>query len=236
MLDVALADERERRRRHRHGAQGHRQRHARPAGRSAQGPVQSAGRQPARRRRSGARLPIARQGKWAEARDALQGYRCRARHVAARTAAHGVAGRACAPRSRCTISPAPATALNEFQTDRRAARKRRPRSPCWCGRLAGGLGRNEDALTNYRAAAASSDRRAAAPDGCARSCCAIALGDMPRKEVIDQLETLTTVWRGDETEVEGAAAAGASLHRGRPLSRRLPRDARGAAGASRLAI
>jgi hypothetical protein len=30
-----------------------------------------------------------------------------------------------------------------------------------------------------------------------------AMGDMPRKDVIDQLETLTTVWRGDETEVEG---------------------------------
>ena len=30
-----------------------------------------------------------------------------------------------------------------------------------------------------------------------------AIGDMPRKDVVDQLETLTTVWRGDETEVEG---------------------------------
>jgi len=28
-------------------------------------------------------------------------------------------------------------------------------------------------------------------------------GDMPRKDVIHALETLTTVWRGDETEVEG---------------------------------
>ena len=30
-----------------------------------------------------------------------------------------------------------------------------------------------------------------------------AIGDMPRKDVITALETLTTIWRGDETEAEG---------------------------------
>ncbi|HZQ14612.1 MAG TPA: tetratricopeptide repeat protein [Pseudolabrys sp.] len=71
------------------------------------------------------------------------------------------------------------------------------------GRMAESMGRNEDALTNYRAAAASADRRSAAAGRLHEVMLRFALGDMPRKEVVDQLETLTTIWRGDETEVEG---------------------------------
>ena len=71
------------------------------------------------------------------------------------------------------------------------------------GRLNEGLGRSEDALTSYRAAAASSDRRAAAQGRLREIVLLFAAGDMPRKDVVYNLETLTTVWRGDETEVEG---------------------------------
>ncbi len=71
------------------------------------------------------------------------------------------------------------------------------------GRLDEGLGRNEDALTNYRTAAASRDQRAAAQGRLREIILRFAMGDMPRKDVVDQLETLTTVWRGDETEVAG---------------------------------
>ena len=71
------------------------------------------------------------------------------------------------------------------------------------GRLYEGMGRNEDALTNYRAAAASRDRRAAAQGRLREIVLQFAMGDMPRKDVVHELETLTTVWRGDETEVEG---------------------------------
>jgi hypothetical protein len=71
------------------------------------------------------------------------------------------------------------------------------------GRLDEGLGRNEDALTNYRTAVASRDRRAAAQAHLREIMLRFAMGDMPRKDVIDQLETLTTVWRGDDTEVAG---------------------------------
>ncbi len=92
--------------------------------------------------------------------------------------------------------------LNEIQTigvpDEEA-----PAIAVLVGRLSEGMGRNEDALTNYRAAAASSDRRSAAAGHLHEIMLRYALGDMPRKEVIDQLETLTTVWRGDETEAEG---------------------------------
>jgi hypothetical protein len=71
------------------------------------------------------------------------------------------------------------------------------------GRLDEGLGRNEDALTNYRTAAASRDRPAAAQGRLREIELRYSLGDLPRKDVVSQLETLTTVWRGDETETEG---------------------------------
>jgi len=71
------------------------------------------------------------------------------------------------------------------------------------GRLDQDLGRGEDALTKFRAAAASSDRRAAAQGRLREIELRSKLGDMPRGQVIKELETLTTVWRGDETEVEG---------------------------------
>ncbi len=71
------------------------------------------------------------------------------------------------------------------------------------GRLDEDLGRGEDALTKYRAAALSSDRRAAAQGRLREIEMRAKLGDMPRGQVIKELETLTTVWRGDETEMEG---------------------------------
>lgn len=71
------------------------------------------------------------------------------------------------------------------------------------GRLNEGLGRNEDALANYRSAAASTERRSAAQGRLREVALLFVSGDMQRAEVIRELETVTTVWRGDETEVEG---------------------------------
>ena len=71
------------------------------------------------------------------------------------------------------------------------------------GRLNEGIGRKEDALTNYRAAAASSDRRSATQGRLREILLLFGSGDMPRQDVIHELETITTVWRGDETEIEG---------------------------------
>jgi tetratricopeptide (TPR) repeat protein len=71
------------------------------------------------------------------------------------------------------------------------------------GRLYEGLGRSEDALNSYRAAAASPDRRAAAQGRLRELVLLFASGDIQRPDMIKELETLTTVWRGDETEVEG---------------------------------
>ena len=71
------------------------------------------------------------------------------------------------------------------------------------GRLYEGLGRNEDALSSYRSASISNDRRAAAQGRLREIVLALATGGLGRKDVINDLETLTTVWRGDETETEG---------------------------------
>ena len=46
----------------------------------------------------------------------------------------------------------------------------------------------------------SSDRRAAAEGRLREIELRLAANTMPRKEAITALETLTTVWRGDETE------------------------------------
>ena len=92
--------------------------------------------------------------------------------------------------------------VNEFETVG-VPPELEPSIAVLAGRLNEGVGRNEDALTNYRAAATSRDRRAAAQGRLREIVLSFAIGDMPRKEVIHELETLTTVWRGDETEVEG---------------------------------
>lgn len=71
------------------------------------------------------------------------------------------------------------------------------------GRLAESLGRKEDALKDYRTAAMSSDRRAGAQARLREIELMSKSGAMPRNEMIHELETLTTVWRGDETETQG---------------------------------
>ncbi len=71
------------------------------------------------------------------------------------------------------------------------------------GRLKEALGRNSEALANYHAAAVSSDRREAADGRLHEILLRYSIGDMPRKETIGALETLTTIWRGDDIEAQG---------------------------------
>jgi hypothetical protein len=70
------------------------------------------------------------------------------------------------------------------------------------GRLAEGMSRTEDALSAYQNAADSWDRPAAAQGKLRETALRYALGDIKRPEAISNLETLTTVWRGDDTEIE----------------------------------
>jgi tetratricopeptide (TPR) repeat protein len=72
------------------------------------------------------------------------------------------------------------------------------------GRLYQAVGRNTDALNSYRAAAAATFDRPSSAQGRLREIeMLLKSRDMPRQEAIHELETLTTVWRGDETETEG---------------------------------
>jgi len=70
------------------------------------------------------------------------------------------------------------------------------------GRIAEGLGRKDDALRAYQAAADSWDRPVAAQGRLRELTLQYALGKLPRVEATAALEALTTTWRGDETEVE----------------------------------
>jgi tetratricopeptide (TPR) repeat protein len=146
-------------------------------------------------------LAYARQGKWAEAHDrfkntaeALGALPIELQRMALRTALRA----AIEVRDFADADKV----LNELQTIG-VPNEEMAAVSVLVGRLSESLGRNEDALTNYRAAAASDDRRSAAAGRLHEVMLRYALGDMPRKEVIDQLETLTTIWRGDETEAEG---------------------------------
>ena len=70
------------------------------------------------------------------------------------------------------------------------------------GRLEEGLGRKEDALASYGAAAASPNRPAASQARLRELMLRFALGSAKKADVIGELESLTATWRGDETEIE----------------------------------
>jgi tetratricopeptide (TPR) repeat protein len=91
--------------------------------------------------------------------------------------------------------------LNEFQTIG-VPRELEPRIMLLTGRLTEGLGRTHEALTAYRTAADSWDRPAAAQARLRQIALRALLGDLSRREVISELESLAVTWRGDQTEVE----------------------------------
>jgi tetratricopeptide (TPR) repeat protein len=69
------------------------------------------------------------------------------------------------------------------------------------GRLNEGMGRKQEALNAYRTAADSWDRPSAAQGRLREAALRYSLGDLKREDVLSELETLTTIWRGDETEI-----------------------------------
>jgi tetratricopeptide (TPR) repeat protein len=70
------------------------------------------------------------------------------------------------------------------------------------GEVAERLGHIQDALQSYQSAADSWDRRAAAQGQLRGIRLQNALGKLARIAAIDDLETLTTIWRGDDTEIK----------------------------------
>lgn len=94
------------------------------------------------------------------------------------------------------------TLLNDFET-LGVPPEMAPSLAVLTGRLEEGLGHHADALAAYRRAAMSKDRRNAAQGQLRDLVLRAKLGDLKRSEMINELEQLTTTWRGDETEVEG---------------------------------
>jgi len=142
----------------------------------------------------------ARQGKWAEAR---QGFR----NVDAAIATLPIELQRLALKEalRATIEvrdfQAASTQAGEFETIGLPVQMR-PAVEVLNGRLAQGLGKTEEALKHYRAAADSADRPSAAQGQLRELALRYELGDLKRSDMIVELETLTSLWRGDETEIE----------------------------------
>lgn len=142
----------------------------------------------------------ARQGKWPEAR---QGFR----NVEAAIATLPIELQRLALKEalRSTIE------TRDFQTASAQAGEfetiglpiqMRPAIEVLNGRLAQGLGKTEEALKHYRLAADSADRPSAAQAQLRELILRYDLGDLKRTDMIAELETLTALWRGDETEIE----------------------------------
>jgi len=145
-------------------------------------------------------LAYARQGRWGQARDEFKSV-----EAAIATLPMELQRVALKDEMRAAIEvgdfAGAADQLNDFETIG-VPREMQPAVSVLVGRLSEGLGHSDDALTAYRAAADSWDRPAAAQARLRETLLRYALGDLKRGEVITDLETLTTIWRGDETEVE----------------------------------
>lgn len=97
--------------------------------------------------------------------------------------------------------------LNEFEMVG-IPRELEPTIAVLTGRLAEGLGKVEEALRAYRAANDSWDRPAAAQGRLREILLQYGRGDQDRPAALAALETLTTVWRGDGTEIEALQLLG----------------------------
>ncbi len=145
-------------------------------------------------------LAYARQGKWAQARQDFKSV-----EASIATLPIELQRIALMEEMRAAIEVGDfggaADDLNDLETIG-VPRELRPAVSVLVGRLAEGTGHRDDALNAYRAAAESTDRPAAAQGRLHETLLRYALGDLKRDEVASELETLTTIWRGDDTEVE----------------------------------
>jgi len=145
-------------------------------------------------------IASARQGKWAEAREGFRGV-----EGAMGTLPIELQLAALKDALRVSIEVgdyASATRrLNDIETVGVPA-DLEPAILVLTGRLEEGLGRKEDALASYGAAAGSLNRPAASQARLRELMLRYALGSAKKADVIGDLESLTATWRGDETEIE----------------------------------
>jgi hypothetical protein len=145
-------------------------------------------------------LAYARQGKWTQARGGFKTV-----DAAVATLPIELQRVALKDETRSAIEvgdfAGASTELNNFETIG-VPHDMEPVIAILMGRVAEGMGHSEDALAAYRTAADSWDRPAAAQGRLRETVLRYQLGDLKRDDVISELESLTTIWRGDETEIE----------------------------------
>ncbi len=145
-------------------------------------------------------LAYARQGKWGEARDAF-------RDVDGALAALPIELQRMALKEALRASievgdfAGAASRMNDFRTIG-VSEELEPAVSVLIGRLAEAMGRKQDALTAYRAAAAIDHRPAGAQAKLRELVLRYSLGEISKTDALSGLEVLTTAWRGDETEAE----------------------------------
>ncbi len=151
-------------------------------------------------------LAQAQQGKWTEARDGL-----RSLDMATATLPLELQRYAFQEAVRTAVEVrdfgTATSLLSEFET-LGTTRERDADLNVLKGRVMEGLGRLAEALTLYRSAAESPDLEAAARGRLREVALRQSIGDLKRDEATVALETLTTAWRGDETEAEALQLLG----------------------------
>jgi tetratricopeptide (TPR) repeat protein len=145
-------------------------------------------------------LAYARQGQWAQARDAFRDTEGALAALPLQLQRQALRD---ALRSAVEVGDftAAANRINDFKTVGVSA-ELEPALSVLTGRLAQAMGRNQDALTAYRFAAGTGHRPAGAQGRLRELSLRYSRGEISKPDVIAGLETLTTAWRGDETEAE----------------------------------
>ena len=174
-------------------------------------------------------LAYARLGKWAEAREGF-----RNAEAAMTTLPLEMQRTMLKDMVRASLEVGDVTGaagqLNEFEMIG-VPRELEPAIAVLTGRLAEGLGRTEDALRAYRAAANSWDRPAAAQGRLREILLAVRARQSRARRRHRRARDADHDLARRRDRGRGAAAAGAALYRGGPLPRRIPGHAHGAAGA-----
>jgi tetratricopeptide (TPR) repeat protein len=145
-------------------------------------------------------VTLARQEKWADAHDAFRAVEGALGALPLELQRVALEG---ALRSAIEVGDLPdaVSRLNDFKVIGLSGDVE-PSVSVLSGRLAEAAGRPHDAMGAYRFAAASNDRPAAARGRLREAALRYSLGEITRADYIAELESITTAWRGDLTEVE----------------------------------
>jgi tetratricopeptide (TPR) repeat protein len=145
-------------------------------------------------------LAHARQGKWAEAREHFRDAEAKLSTLPVEVQRVALMERLRAAIEVGDLATGTATS-NDLETIG-VPQDLEPQVSVLNGRLAERLGRGAEALAAYRLAAASPNRPAAAQGRLREIMLRHELGETSKAQSVNDLETLTVAWRGDETEVE----------------------------------